>query len=262
MTKETVTPVVILAGGLGTRLGEITDTVPKPMVEIGGRPIVWHIMKHFYAQGFNEFVILTGYKSSVIKDFFLNYHSYNTNIQLDFKNKTVKHLNNLDEKWHVTILDTGLSNSTGSRLRQASTYLKEYPSFFLTYGDGLIQANFGEYETLLTNSKIDAIVTAVNSPGRYGKLELESKLDRVIDFDEKPAGDWINGGYFLLRAEVLDLLPSGDFQFEKDFLPEYVKSHYVYGMKHSGFWKSIDTPTDLKFVNQIWDSGEVPWKNW
>ena len=171
-------------------------------------------------------------------------------------------MTNLSENWNVTIIETGLNNSTGSRLRLAAPYLSSYSSFFLTYGDGLIQANFDAYEKIFTETSVDAIVTAVNSPGRYGKLELNTTGEKVLAFEEKPAGDWINGGYFLLRPGIFDDLPSEDFQFEKDFLPNYVKSHNVCAIKHSGFWKSVDTPTDLKVINQIWNGGEAPWKNW
>ena len=255
-------PVVILAGGFGTRLGNLTETLPKPLIEIGQKPILWHIMKTYFHQGFKNFIILGGYKSDAIKKYFLNYKLMNSNVQVDFSSDSVIYFgDNNKEDWKVTILDTGINSLTGTRLRAARNILSDYKFFHFTYGDGLSTVSVNENLLELSNDK-DAIgiITAVPSISRFGKITLEKNV--VSGFVEKKDDGLINAGYFTFRTEILDLLPNNDFSFESEFLPRIVLNRKFLVKVHNGFWHCIDNPQDLHDLTKIWSLKNPPWKIW
>jgi len=255
--------VVILAGGYGTRLSEETELRPKPMVEIGGYPILWHIMKTYSYWGFNEFVILTGYKSHVIKDYFINYYTRYSDITIDMSNNTVDLHNIRNEPWKVTMLYTGPDTQTGGRLLHAKDYLcKE--KFMLTYGDGVSDVNITELVKCHETAGKLVTLTSVQPGGRFGSIEIDSE-GAVEAFKEKPAGDgaWINGGFFVMEPGVFDYLSDGDATvLERKPLERLAETGQLNAYKHTGFWRPMDTLRDKHELNDMWTKGTAPWALW
>lgn len=254
---------VILAGGFGTRLSEATNLIPKPMVEIGGKPILWHIMKTYSLHGINEFVICCGYKAYVIKEWFANYFMHNSDVTVDLANNTIEVHECKAEPWKVTLVDTGLHTMTGGRIKRIQKYIGDEP-FLLTYGDGVsdidITASIEEHKK---NGKA-LTVTAYKPNGKFGALEID-EVGAVNAFTEKPAGDgmWINAGYFICEPEVFSYITEGDSTiFEKTPLENLAKDGKMHSYKHTGFWKPMDTLRDNTELNAMWDSGKAPWKKW
>jgi len=254
--------VVILAGGLGTRISEETDVKPKPMIEIGGKPIIWHIMKIYAEYGFNEFVILLGYKGYVIKEYFTNYFLHQNNLTIDLASNSVEFLNSECEKWKITLLDTGVNSMTGGRIKRAAEVLNGEP-FLLTYGDGVADIDAArllefhrEHGKLIT-------MTAVQPAGRYGALSIGSEGE-VSHFLEKPHGEggWINGGFFVCEPGVLDYIDGDSTVFEQEPLLRLTNEGQLMAMRHEGFWGSMDTLRDKTTLSKMWDQGEAPWKIW
>ncbi len=255
--------VLILAGGMGTRLGEETNLRPKPMIGIGGYPILWHIMKIYSHYGFHEFVILTGYKQETIKDFFINYYMNNSDVTVDLKINKVKIHKNMCEPWIVTLCYTGRNNMTGSRIKQAKEHIGNAP-FMLTYGDGVSDINIKELLDFHKTSKKLVTLTAVQPSGRFGALALDD-YNNVLSFKEKPNGDgaWINGGFFVCEPEVLDYIPDGDeVVWEKEPLQDLAKDGQLNAFKHTGFWHPMDMLKDKEELNALWNKGIAPWKVW
>lgn len=255
--------VLILAGGLGSRLAEETDVRPKPMVEIGGMPILWHIMKIYEASGFNDFVILLGYKGYVIKEFFLNYYLHTSDVCIDMTENKTTILNSRSEKWRVTLIDTGELAMTGARIRKAKAYTDNKP-FMLTYGDGL--ANVDIKLLIDEHRKSNKIVTltGVQPDGRFGALEINNQKE-VINFTEKRAGDggWINGGFFVCEPTVFDYLPEGDdLVFENGPLQSLARDCQINAFIHQGFWRPMDTLRDKQHLQSLWSTDKAPWKVW
>lgn len=254
---------VILAGGFGTRLSEATNLIPKPMVEIGGKPILWHIMKTYSQHGINEFVICCGYKAYVIKEWFANYFMHNSDVTVDLANNSIEVHECKAEPWKVTLVDTGLHTMTGGRIKRIQKYIGNEP-FLLTYGDGVsdidITASIEEHKK---NGKV-LTVTAYKPNGKFGALEIDA-AGSVNAFTEKPAGDgmWINAGYFICEPEVFSYITEGDSTiFEKAPLENLAKDGKMHSYKHTGFWKPMDTLRDNTELNAMWDSGKAPWKKW
>jgi glucose-1-phosphate cytidylyltransferase len=253
--------VAILAGGLGTRFAEETEIRPKPMIEIGGMPILWHIMKHYYSYGHNEFVILCGYKSYFIKEFFANYALHRADVTISTKNNTMTFHNTESEDWHVTLVETGQETMTGGRILRAKKYL-DGDSFMLTYGDGLSDVNLNQL--IERHQKSDAMVTmtTVQPEGRFGVVEF-GQADKVNAFSEKPKGDgaWINAGFFVCRPEVFKFIEDGDETiFERQPLEKLSREGRLSAYRHEGFWRCMDTLRDKQYLQGLWDSGTVPWK--
>lgn len=254
--------VVILAGGLGTRLSEETVLKPKPMVEIGGMPILWHIMKIYSSYGFNDFVICLGYKGYLIKEFFSNYFLHKSDITVDLKNNKVIFNESDAEPWTITLVDTGVNSMTGGRIKRIQKHIGNEP-FFLTYGDGLSDVNITELlETHKRENKY-LTVTSVQPHGRFGALNL-SESNQVLSFLEKPKGDgsWINGGFFVCQPEVFDYIKGDYMIFEKDPMEALAHEGKMQAFLHHGFWKPMDTLRDKVELEQLWDSGKALWKKW
>jgi len=255
--------VVILAGGFGTRLSEETEIKPKPMLEIGEKPILWHLMKYFSYYGFNEFIICCGYKGYIIKEYFANYFLHQSDVTIDLENNSTEvHHSNL-EPWKITLVDTGLSTMTGGRLLQVKKYIKG-ETFFLTYGDGLSDVNLNELIAFHKQQGKHATVTAVQPPGRFGSLDVTS-IGSVKRFIEKPHGDggWINGGFFVLNSEIFNYIKQGDKTvWEKKPLEDLASARQLSAFKHHGFWKPMDTLRDKKELENLWNSGNPSWKVW
>ena len=255
--------VVLLAGGFGTRLSEATHTIPKPMVEIGGKPVLWHIMKIYSHYGFNEFIICCGYKGYVIKEYFANYFLHASDVTIDIKNNNIEVHDTHSEPWKITLVDTGLETMTGGRIKRIQKYIGNEP-FLLTYGDGVSDVNIKDLVEYHEKTGKLLTVTAYKPQGRFGALDLDEK-DNVKSFLEKPAGDnmWINAGYFVCQPEVFDYIREGDGTvFEKKPLEELSKDGNMNAFKHSGFWKPMDILRDNKELNTMWDKNEAPWKVW
>ena len=255
--------VLILAGGMGTRLAEETSIVPKPMVEIGGHPILWHIMKIYSQYGYNDFIILLGYKGYIIKEYFANYFLHRSDVTFDLeKNQMTIHEQHC-EPWKVTLIDTGLNTMTGGRVLRAKKYVGNEP-FMLTYGDGVSDVNIKELVEFHTSHGKLATMTSVQPEGRFGALV--SKPDgQITSFMEKPAGDgaWINAGFFVLQPEVFDYIKEGDATiFERTPLEQLAKDGELYTYKHTGFWKCMDTLRDKQQLQEMWDKGIAQWKGW
>ena len=256
--------VVILAGGLGTRLMEETEARPKPMVEIGGKPILWHIMKIYEQYGFNDFIICLGYKATFIKEYFFNYYLHNSDITIDlYKNSIDVHYSNT-ESFKVTLIDTGLNTNTAGRIKRIRKHLNE-EAFMLTYGDGVSDLNINELISFHKSTGKLATLTSIQVPGRYGNIEI-SEDGRVDHFQEKPEGDgmWINGGFFVLEPGIFDYL-QGDVdlvQWEKGPLIEIAKNGQLAAFKHKGFWKCMDALRDRIELEEMWNSGNAKWKTW
>jgi glucose-1-phosphate cytidylyltransferase len=252
---------VILAGGLGTRISEETHLRPKPMIEIGGRPILWHIMKLYSSYGINDFVICVGYKGYMIKEYFANYYMHMSDITFDMSDgKRIIH-NNDAEPWRVTVVDTGENTMTGGRMKRVRKYIGD-GAFCLTYGDGVADVRVDELIEFHRSHGKQATITAVQPPGRYGRLGLEA--GDVIDFHEKPSGDgdWINGGFFVLEPGVIDYINDDSTSWEGSPLERLAKERQLKAFKHHGFWRPMDTQRDKSLLESLWDGGEAPWKVW
>ena len=253
---------VILAGGMGTRLSEETEVRPKPMIDIGGMPILWHIMKIYSSHGVQDFVICLGYKGYVIKEFFANYHLHACDVTFDLgRNRMEMHRSEVDP-WRVTLIDTGEHTMTGGRLKRALPYVEGEDEFCFTYGDGLSDADLSAVLALHREQGALATITAVQPPGRFGALEVEG--ERVRGFREKPRGDggWINGGFFVLTPEVGRYLDGDDTVWEDEPLSRLAHDGELAVFEHKGFWQPMDTLRDKRHLQELWESGEAPWKVW
>lgn len=253
---------VILAGGLGTRISEETHLKPKPMVEIGGRPILWHILKLYSAHGVNDFVICCGYKGYVIKEYFANYFLHMSDVTFDMSQNTMEVHQKKAEPWRVTLVDTGDATQTGGRLKRVARYLENEEAFCFTYGDGLSDVDITATIRLHREHGKLATITAVQPPGRYGALQLAGR--QVTGFTEKPRGDGglINGGFFVLSPKVLDLIEGDDTSWESEPLTELARMGEMMAYEHHAFWQPMDTLRDKNQLEQLWDSGKAPWKTW
>lgn len=254
--------VVILAGGLGTRLSEETVLKPKPMVEIGDKPILWHIMKIYAHYGFNEFVICLGYKGYYIKEWFNNYFLHNSDVTFDFGNNTTQYHKHRVEDWKVTLVDTGKKTMTGGRIKRVKDYLNNEP-FFLTYGDGVSDVNIKELLDFHRQHGKKITLTSVQPAGRFGALQIETN-QKVSDFIEKPRGDsrWINGGFFVCEPEVIDYISNDETVFEQIPLKTLAQNNELYAYKHNGFWQCMDTLSNKKYLNELWKNNEAQWQVW
>ena len=255
--------VVILAGGLGTRLGEETSIKPKPMVEIGDKPIIWHIMKIYSHYGFNDFIVLCGYKGQCIKRYFANYYLNNSDITIDMRSNRVDVHYNEIEPWRVTLIDTGDETMTGGRIRRIKKFV-ENETFMLTYGDGVSDVNIAALLECHKKSGKIATLTAVRPTARFGVVNVADD-GSVLNFKEKPSGDgvWINGGFFVLEPQVFDYIPEGDsVVWEREPLEKLSAAGQLNAYVHSGFWRPMDMLKDKKDLNEMWDKGEAKWKVW
>ncbi len=252
---------VILAGGLGTRLSEETSVRPKPMVEIGGKPVLWHIMKHYSHYGVNDFIICLGYKGYIIKEYFANYFLHMSDVTFDMATNQMEVHQNNAEPWRVTLVDTGDTTQTGGRLRRVRTYLDD-EAFCMTYGDGVGNVDVGKLIAFHRAHGRLATVTATQPPGRFGALELTGNA--VTSFSEKPHGDgaWINGGFFVLSPQVLDSIEGDATLWERGPLEGLAARGELQAFFHRGFWQPMDTLRDKTYLEELWQSGKAPWKVW
>ncbi|GAA0265948.1 Glucose-1-phosphate cytidylyltransferase [Methylorubrum aminovorans] len=252
---------VILAGGLGTRLSEETESRPKPMVEVGGRPIIWHIMKMYSSFGVNEFVVCLGYKGYQITEFFANYYLHLSDVTIDIRNNSVDVHNSRAEDWRVTLVDTGPETMTGGRLKRVRDHVAS-DDFCMTYGDGVSDVDIGALIDFHKREGRDATVTAVRPPGRFGALAIEE--GRVNGFIEKPQGDgsWINGGFFVLSPKVLDRIECDQTTWEREPLEGLARDGQLSAFNHEGFWQPMDTLRDKRYLEDLWANGQAKWKRW
>lgn len=263
MTKSLTMKVLILAGGLGSRLSEETSLKPKPMVEIGGKPILWHIMKIYSSYGFNEFIILCGYKGYMIKEYFTNYYSHNSDLTIDMKTNVITHHANHAEPWKVTLVDTGIDTMTGGRIKKVKDYVGNEP-FLLTYGDGVSDVNIDELIAFHKSHGKAMTMTSVQPEGRYGSLVVDNE-QKVLSFMEKPKGDgaWINAGFFVCQPEVFDYIPDGEkIIFEREPLEGLAVADQLFTYKHEGFWKPMDTQRDKTLLEELIEKNKAPWIKW
>ncbi len=255
--------VVLLCGGFGTRISEESALRPKPMIEIGEKPILWHIMKVYSHYGFNEFVICLGYKGYVIKEYFAHYFLHESDVTFDFEsgNQQIVH-NRAAEPWKVTLVDTGLNTMTGGRIKRIAPYVGDN-TFMLTYGDGVSNVNITELAKFHQRQGKLATITATQPAGRFGTLSLDDN-ETVFGFEEKPRGDgaWINGGFFVLEPEVFNYIKGDETLFERDPLESLAKERKLSAFKHAGFWQPMDTLRDKTHLESLWNSGKAPWKVW
>lgn len=254
--------VVILAGGLGTRISEETVVRPKPMVEIGGKPILWHIMKIYSHYGFHEFIICLGFKGYLIKEYFSNYFLHMSDVTFDMRNNSMNVIQQYAEPWKVTLVDTGEETMTGGRLKRVASYLGN-ETFMLTYGDGVSDLNIAELLQYHKKHGKSATLTATQPSGRFGALNVGSS-GQVVSFQEKPAGDgsWINGGFFVMEPKVLERIAGDATLLEKEPLEGLAGDGELAAYKHSGFWYAMDTLRDKNHLEALWQSGKAPWKVW
>lgn len=252
---------VILAGGLGTRISEETQTRPKPMIEIGGMPILWHIMKIYSNHDINEFVICLGYKGYMIKEYFANYFLHMSDVTIDMKNNKMDIHQKFAEPWKITLVDTGLNTMTGGRLKRVQKYLSD-ETFCFTYGDGLSDIDISKLISFHKNKKTLATLTAIQPPGRYGALNLDE--ERVLNFQEKPDGDgtWVNGGFFVLESKVFDYIKDDSSIWEREPLENLAKDNQLSAYKYKGFWHSLDTLRDKNHLEELWIHNRASWKIW
>ncbi len=251
--------VVVLCGGLGTRISEETQIKPKPMVEIGGKPILWHIMKLYEKHGFNSFILALGYKGEIIKDYFMNYHARSSNITTHLKSGKIEYSNPTTEDWKVSMIDTGQESQTGGRLLRLKSNLKSQNSFMLTYGDGLSNVDLTQLIEFHKSHGRIATVTAVRPSARFGDLSISNNI--VEHFKEKPqAGEgWINGGFFIFEPEIFDFIENDLTILEKSPLEKLAEMGELMAFKHHGYWQSMDTLREKESLEALWESGEVPW---
>jgi glucose-1-phosphate cytidylyltransferase len=251
---------VILAGGLGTRLSEETGLKPKPMVEIGGRPVLWHIMKSYSKHGINDFIICCGYKGYVIKEYFASYGLRSSDVTFDMQNSTMQVHARTTEPWRVTLIDTGEATMTGGRLKRVRSYLQEEDAFCFTYGDGVSDVDITALVASHRAGGRLATLTATQPPGRFGALNLDG--NRIISFQEKPQGDgaWINGGFFVLSPRVIDYIVDDHTVWEKEPMEQLARQGQMDAYFHHGFWQPMDTLRDMVYLNDLWNSGKAPWK--
>ena len=250
---------VILAGGLGTRLSEETILKPKPMVEIGDKPLLWHIMKSYSAHGVHDFVICCGYKGYIIKEYFANYFLHTSDVTFDIQNNEMEvHVRN-SEPWRVTLVDTGYKTLTGGRLKRVKQYIKDEESFCFTYGDGVSDVNISELIEFHKSHNKLATLTATQPPGRFGALDLDG--NKINSFQEKPQGDaWVNGGFFVLSPKVIDYIEGDSIMWERKPMEILAKEGQLLAFLHHGFWQPMDTLRDKVLLEELWQSGKAPWK--
>ena len=253
---------VILAGGIGSRISEETQLKPKPMVEIGGKPILWHLMKIYSSYGINDFIVCCGYKGYIIKEYFANYFLHMSDVTFDMTNNKMKVHQQNAEPWTVTLVDTGEETETGGRLKRVLPYLKNEKAFCFTYGDGLANVDITKLIHFHESHGKLATITAVQPPGRYGALNLIDEL--VSGFVEKPKGDggWINGGFFVLSPQCIDYIDSDDTFWELKPLNSIAADKELMAFKHAGFWQPMDTLREKNLLEELWSSGKAPWKSW
>jgi glucose-1-phosphate cytidylyltransferase len=253
--------VVILAGGFGTRLAEETVVRPKPMVEIGGKPVLWHIMKHYAYFGFNEFIIALGYKGEIIKDFFMNYHFLSNSFTVNTKSGEIMEHSKVKDDWVVHLIDTGLESMTGGRIKRLTKWLAD-ETFMMTYGDGVSNLDLKDLLQFHRSHGKLATVTAIRPPARYGGLVFNG--DKVIEFTEKPklGVGWVSGGFFVLEPEILDYIAGDDTDWEREPLERLAKEGQLMGYRYEGFWQNMDTIRDLQYLRELWDEGKAAWKLW
>jgi len=252
---------VILAGGLGTRISEESHLKPKPMIEIGGKPMLWHIMKIYSAHGINDFIVCCGYKGYIIKEYFANYFLHMSDVTFDMANNKMQVHQASAEPWRVTLVDTGDDSRTGGRLKRVASYLDDEP-FCFTYGDGVSDIDVRKTVELFEREKVLAVVAAVQPAGRFGILNLDRS--RVVNFEEKPRGDgsWTNGGFFVLSPKVIDYIEDDTTSWEAGVLPRLAREGQLAAYHHNGFWQPMDTMRDKYGLEDLWSSGKAPWKIW
>ena len=255
--------VVILAGGLGTRLSEETYIKPKPMVEIGGRPILWHILKIYSQYGINEAIICGGYRAEVIKDFFNGYFVRNSDVTFDMESNSIEVHSKHREPWKVTVVDTGQNTLTGGRVRRVKDFIGNEP-FYLTYGDGVSDVNIHDLKKFHDAEGSLVTLTAVSPPGRFGAIMLKEGSDKIAAFREKPRGDgaWVNGGFFVCQPEALEYIEGDSTVWEQEPLRNLARDGKLSAYRHEGFWQAMDTLRDKNYLEELWASGKAPWKCW
>ena len=256
--------LLLLAGGFGTRISEDTVNKPKPMVEIGGKPILWHIMKIYSHYGFNEFVILLGYKGYIIKEYFANYFLHQSNVTIDLKNNQMEIHNSKSEPWKVTLLETGYDTMTGGRIKKAEDFVGNEP-FMLTYGDGVSDIDINGLVNFHKSHGGKITMTSAQPDGRFGALAIDNANNQVTEFKEKPKGDgsWINAGFFVCEPEVFDYITEGDETiFEQIPLKSLARDGELAAFKHEGFWQPMDTLREKNLLNALWEANRAPWKVW
>lgn len=258
----TIKKAVLLAGGFGTRISEETSVRPKPLIEIGGQPIIWHIMKSYYAAGIDEFIICLGYKGYMIKEYFSNYYLHTSDVTINHKNNTTTYHKKRSEDWKITMVDTGDGSMTGGRIKRIASYIEDGEHFCMTYGDGVSDVNI---KALLKTHKAhgcEATVTVVTPPGRFGAIDFDG--NKVIGFREKPKTEsgWINGGFFVLSSDVFDRIEGDKTTWEREPMESLAHEGQLYAYKHSGFWHPMDTLRDKNHLEGLWESRKAPWKNW
>jgi glucose-1-phosphate cytidylyltransferase len=253
---------VILAGGLGTRLSEETSMKPKPMIEIGGKPILWHIMKMYFSHGINDFIICCGYKGYLIKEYFANYFLHQSDVTFNIQNNTMEVHQERAEPWTVTLVDTGENSMTGGRLGRVSKYLKNEDAFCFTYGDGVSDIDISKLIKFHKEHGKDATLSATYSPARFGALDI--KDGQILRFTEKPKGDGslINGGFFILSPKVLNRISGDDCVWEQGPLNGLANDGNLMAYTHEGFWQPMDTLRDMVYLQELWDQNKAPWKTW
>ncbi len=253
--------VIILAGGMGSRLSEETDVRPKPMVKIGGKPILWHIMKIYSYYGFNDFIVLLGYKGHMIKEYFANYFMYQSDLTIDLSNNEMTIHKNTCDPWKVTLLDTGIDTMTGGRIKRVREHTDG--AFMLTYGDGVADINLKEVLNFHKSHGKAATMTSIQPEGKYGSVNI-SDNNCIDNFVEKPLGDgyWINGGFLICEPKVFDYIESDETVFEQGPLEKLAKDRELYAYRHKGFWKCMDTLRDKISLNHLWETGQAKWKVW
>ncbi len=260
MSINMVMKAVILAGGYGTRIDEETQLKPKPMIEIGGKPILWHIMKHYSTHNINDFVICLGYKGFVIKEYFSNYFLHMSDVTFDIKNNEMEVHQKFAEPWKVTLINTGEKTMTGGRIKRIQKYIDE--TFCLTYGDGLSDVNISSTIKFHKQNKFHGTLTAIKQTSRYGKVTIND--NKIANFEEKPTDDfgWINGGFFVFEPEIVDYIKDDNTILEREPLVALANKSRLGAYKHGGFWHPMDTLRDKKFLEELWASGKAPWKTW